>query len=115
MARGIVSIPLRLRGFATGSLALLRPDLVSYAAVRSLSVARPVSCARAIPRRPEGPDRTIGLLTVAADRRALGKPFVRIVSDTRFATALPLLDMAVWFVLRCALRSDDTEAFSNSA
>ena len=102
MATGIASIALRLEGLATMSLALYWRNLVSYAALWALYLARLCLAPGRFLADLKDHDRAVGFFTAAAGTCVLETQFVLIVSDTRAAVAL-------WFVLRCGLRSDRPE------
>jgi tellurite resistance protein TehA-like permease len=98
MATGVISIALKLEGFATASMALFWMNLVFYAALWALYLARLYFAPRQFLADVKDHNRALGFFTVVAGTCILGNQFVLIVSDTRVATALWLLGTGLWFV-----------------
>jgi tellurite resistance protein TehA-like permease len=99
MATGIVSVALRLEGFAMASLALFWLNLVSYGALWTLYFARAYVAPRRFLADLKDHQRGVGFFTSVAATCILGNQFVLIVSEPRAATALWFLGTALWFVL----------------
>ena len=99
MATGMVSVALRLEGFATASLALFWLNLGFYAALWTLYLARLYVAPGRFLADLKDHQRAVGFFTSVAGTCVLGSQCVLIVSEPRAATALWLLGTALWFVL----------------
>jgi tellurite resistance protein TehA-like permease len=99
MATGIVSVALRLEGFAAASLALFWLNVVSYAALWILYLARLYLAPLRFLADLKDHNRAPGFFTAVAGTCVLGNQCVLIVGETRAATALWVLGTALWFIL----------------
>ena len=99
MATGIVSVALRLEGFATAALALFWLNLVFYAALWILYLARLYLAPVRFLADLSDHNRAVGFFTAVAGTCVLGNQFVLIASETRAATVLWVLGTALWFIL----------------
>jgi tellurite resistance protein TehA-like permease len=99
MATGIVSLALNLEGFPTAALALYWLNLVFYAALWILYLARLYLAPARFLADLQDHNRAVGFFTVVAGTCVLGNQFVLIASEMRAATVLWLAGTALWFVL----------------
>jgi tellurite resistance protein TehA-like permease len=99
MATGIVSVALRLEGFPSAAMGLFRLNIVFFAALWSLYLARLSVAPGRFLADLKDHNRAPGFFTVVAGTCVLGNQFVLIASETRAATALWVLGTALWFIL----------------
>jgi tellurite resistance protein TehA-like permease len=99
MATGIVSVALELEGFGTASRALFLLNVVFYAALSILYLARLYVAPDRFLADLKDHNRAVGFFTAVAGTCVLGNQFVLIAGDARVATALWVLGAVLWFVL----------------
>lgn len=99
MATGIVSIAALLLGLNVIGWALFVCNVLAYAVVSVLTLARVASNPRSVPGDLISYDRAIGSFTAIAGTCVLGSQFVIFGVSTAIATVLFVIGAGLWLVL----------------
>src|ERR1051326_7072354 len=99
MATGIVSIATKLLGWPYLPMTLLAVNLVAYAVLWLLTIARIARYPRDVFADLIDHQRGVGFFTTVAATSVLGSDLVIVAGEERFAYALWIATLALWLLL----------------